>query len=134
MPLRLSIVTPERPVVDAEVERVVAPGAEGEFGVLPAHEAFLTALRPGVVRYAQDGREARVAVSSGFAEVTGERATLLVRSAEPAEEIDRGRAEEARARAEAALQQAGHEAPAAELAALRENLQRAEARLAAAAH
>ena len=101
MGLGLSIVTPAGVALETEVDWVVAPGAEGEFGVLSEHETFLAALRPGVVRYSTG--TGRVAVSSGFAEVTGEQVTLLVQTAERADRVDRGRAEAARRRAEEAL-------------------------------
>ena len=72
MGLLLSIVTPQRAVLETEVDSVVAPGAEGEFGVLPEHEAFLAPLRPGVVRYRGGDGSGRVAVASGFAETISE--------------------------------------------------------------
>ena len=106
MPFKLVVVTPERVVSDEAVDHVVVPGVEGEFGVLPAHETFLSALRAGIVRYDVGGRTQRLAVSAGFVEVTGEHVTLLARTAERAEEIDSDRATAARARAEQALQQA----------------------------
>jgi F-type H+-transporting ATPase subunit epsilon len=82
VPLRLSIVTPMRPLVEADVEQVVAPGSEGEFGVLPGHSALLVALRPGVVRWVEAGRARRAAISGGLAEVTQERVTVLAPMAE----------------------------------------------------
>jgi F-type H+-transporting ATPase subunit epsilon len=103
VPVQLAIVTPERKVVDQSVDSVVLPGIEGEFGVLPGHEAFLSALQPGVVSYRAGTDSSRMAVSTGFAEVTGEHVTLLVRTAELASEIDRERAEAARGRAEERL-------------------------------
>ncbi len=106
MPFKLVVVTPERVVSDEAVDHVVVPGVEGEFGVLPAHETFLSALDAGIVRYDVGGRTQRLAVSAGFAEVTGEHVTVLARTAERAEEIDGDRATAARARAEQALQQA----------------------------
>ncbi len=106
MPFKLVVVTPERVVSDEAVDHVVVPGVEGEFGVLPAHETFLSALDAGIVRYDVGGRTQRLAVSAGFAEVTGEHVTVLARTAERVEEIDGERATAARARAEQALQQA----------------------------
>ena len=131
MPVQLSIVTPQKPVVEAAVELVVAPGQEGEFGVLPGHEPLLAPLQPGVVEYVEDGQIHRVAVSGGFAEVTGERVTLLARTAEPATEIDSERARQARERAARAVQELGALAAPEEVSARREELARAEARLAA---
>lgn len=77
MPLRLAIVTPARPIVEADVDVVVCPGAEGEFGVLPGHEPFMAPLRAGVVRYESGGRQSSVNVTGGFAEVTHERVVIL---------------------------------------------------------
>ncbi len=127
--IRLSIVTPERAALETEVGSVVAPGAEGEFGVLPAHESFLAPLRPGVVRYEGGEGSGRVAVSSGFAEVTGERVTLLVQSAEQSFEIDRERAEAARSRAEESLRDSGPDTPEEERERFADDLARARARL-----
>ncbi len=129
MPLLLSIVTPERAVLDSEVDSVVAPGAEGEFGVLPDHEAFLAPLQPGVVRYRGGEGSGRLAVSRGFAEVTGERVTLLVQTAEPSDEIDRERAEQALAAAEEGLRFAGVGESPEEIQRLRDRAARARARL-----
>ena len=99
MPVRLAIVTPAGTVIDESVDQVVAPGVEGEFGVLPGHTPFLLALQAGVVQYETRGRRQYLVVSSGFAEVTGDHVTLLARTAERVEEIDRARAEAALARA-----------------------------------
>jgi F-type H+-transporting ATPase subunit epsilon len=129
VPVHLVVVTPERPVVDLEVDTVVCPGSEGQFQVLPEHEALLAPLRPGIVRYEVGGREHRLAVSGGFAEVTQERVTLLARSAELPEEIDRARAEASRDRAEQALREAGATAPVDRVEQLSEAMARAEARL-----
>ena len=117
-------------MVEAAVERVTARGLEGEFGVLALHEPLLAALGPGVVEYVEAGRTRRVAISGGFAEVTAERVTLLARTAEPAEEIDAARAREARERAAREVEALGVLAPVAELEACRDELARAQARLA----
>jgi F-type H+-transporting ATPase subunit epsilon len=98
------LATPSRLVVSTEVEEVVAPGEMGYFGVWPGHAPFLTTLGAGVLYYRQGpGREHYVAVSGGFAEVTGERVIVLAERAELPEEIDRARAERARERAETRL-------------------------------
>jgi F-type H+-transporting ATPase subunit epsilon len=82
MALRLVVVTPVGAVVDADVQSVVGPGAEGEFGVLPEHEAFLAPLRAGVLDYRDaSGQAHRWTLDGGFAEVTGERVTVLATSA-----------------------------------------------------
>ena len=129
MALRLSIVTPERPVVDVEVESVVVPGREGEFGALPAHEPLLAPIGPGVVEYRAEGAAHRVAISGGFAEVTQERLTLLARTAELADEIDAERAQQAHARAEEARLDLDAVGDAEELAQVEAQAARASARL-----
>ncbi len=83
MSLQLSIVTPEGTLVELAVDSVLAPGAQGEFGVLPAHEPYLTVLQAGEVRYVVEGQIQRVGISGGFAEVTQERVTVLATSEEP---------------------------------------------------
>jgi F-type H+-transporting ATPase subunit epsilon len=127
--LRLSIVTPTRSVVETDADSVVAPGSEGEFGVLPGHAPLLAALRPGVVSYTEGGRTRRLAIGGGFAEVTQERVTVLAPSAEKPEQIDATEAEARRANAAAALDEAGVAAPLDEVARLREALERAQARV-----
>ena len=79
------IVQPARPLIDSDVEQVVAPGSEGEFGVLPGHAPVLVELKPGVVRWIESGRNRRAAITGGFAEVTLERVTVLAPIAELAE-------------------------------------------------
>ena len=77
MAIELSIVTPERTLVECQAESVLAPGSEGEFGVLPAHEPYLAPLQAGQLRYEQAGQQHEVSVSGGFVEVTQERVTVL---------------------------------------------------------
>lgn len=101
--LMLEIVTPERRVVREEVDEVVCPGIEGEFGVLPGHTAFLTALKIGELSYRTGNETKYIAITWGYAEVDGSRVEILADMAETAEEIDLRRAEEAKARAEARL-------------------------------
>jgi F-type H+-transporting ATPase subunit epsilon len=127
VPLRLQIVTPQQPVVDAEVDSVRVPGREGEFGVLEGHEPFLAAIAPGVVRYRSGNAEESIAVSGGFAEVTQDHVTLLARTAEPAADIDRARAEAARTRAQEELR--GSDSSSEEAAMLEASVARASARL-----
>jgi F-type H+-transporting ATPase subunit epsilon len=129
MSLRLSIVTPTRAVVETDADLVVAPGSEGELGILPGHAPLLVALKPGVVRYTEGNRSSRVAIGGGFADVTQERVTVLAPSAEDPDDIDPTEAEERRAQAAAALAQVGVQAPPEEVARLREALERAQARI-----
>jgi F-type H+-transporting ATPase subunit epsilon len=130
MPLRLSVITPARPVVELDVDHVVAPGREGEFDVLPGHELFLAPLRPGVVRYGSAGREERLAIGGGFAEVTQERVTLLSPSATRPDEVEREALLGELERAEVALRELGAAALGPELEAARDRIDLARARLA----
>lgn len=97
--LRLEIVTPDRMVVSSDVEYVGAPGVLGEFGVLPGHVPFLSALGVGNLHYNKGGKTYYVFVSGGFAEVSGDKVTVLAEVAERAEEIDVERARRAQERA-----------------------------------
>ena len=101
--IKLEIVTPDRVVVSAEVDEVVLPGIEGEFGVLHGHIPFLTALKVGVLTYKNDDVEEHLAVSWGYVEVTGDNVKVLAETAEKATEIDLSRAQSAREAAEKIL-------------------------------
>ena len=103
--LHLEIVTPDRLVLSTEAEYVSARGIEGEFGVLPGHVSFLSALDIGTLHYTHDGKTWYVFISGGFAEISDDTMTVLAESAECAENIDFARAAEARRRAEARLAQ-----------------------------
>jgi F-type H+-transporting ATPase subunit epsilon len=103
--IRLELVTPERLLVSEEVDEVIAPGHEGEFGVLPDHTPFMAILSIGILRYRTGSEVRKVAVGGGFAEVTPDRVVVLADVAEKAEEIDIDRARQAHARAEAALRE-----------------------------
>lgn len=102
--LNLNIVTPEGTLLsDADCAAAVLPVVDGSIGVLPRHAPMVAALRPGVLRYKQGGKYLPVAVSGGFAEVTGDSITVLTDSAELADQIDVLRARRAKERAEARL-------------------------------
>ena len=103
MPIRCEIVSQDRTVFEGDVDIVVAPGTDGEMGILPHHAPLLTALRPGVMRVRRQGQEEVFAISGGFMEVRPEIVTVLADAAERADEIDVARAEEARRRAEESL-------------------------------
>ena len=107
MPLKLEIVTQERRVYSADdVEMVIAPGTEGEMGVLPHHAPLMTSLEEGVMRVKHTtGGEELVAIHGGFMEVLPDKVTVLADAAEHAEEIDVARAEESRRRAEETMKQ-----------------------------
>ena len=103
--IELIIVTPERQLLREAVVEVTLPGAEGQLGVLPGHAPLITELGIGELSYqAKDSSgSVPVAVISGFAEVLGDRVTVLAETAERPEEIDIPRAEEAKKRAEQRL-------------------------------
>ena len=98
--IRLKLVPPGRLLLDEEVDEVTAPGALGEFGVLPKHISFLTLLEVGEMSYKQGGERHHLALSGGYAEVLDEVITVLAGAAEYSDEIDIERARAARERAE----------------------------------
>jgi F-type H+-transporting ATPase subunit epsilon len=108
--LELEVVTPDRLVVQEQVDIVMAQGALGEFGILPNHIPLLTTLQPGELRYRKDNKLEYLAVTGGFAEVSNNKVTILAEAAERAREIDVDRAQRARERAEKRLAQAKVEA------------------------
>lgn len=129
MPFDLVIVTPHGQVYEGPVERVVLPGSEGDFGVLPHHERFLTPLRIGEVEITDAGKTLYAAIAEGFAEVQGEQVAVLVESCELASDIDVARAERARDRAEQHLAQLGPDADRARYEQFEAALARARNRL-----
>ena len=101
----LEIITPERQFYIGTAEALVIPAVDGEMGIYPGHEPVVTAIEPGELRYKAQGKWEPAAVGAGFAEVKPDYVILLVGFAEHPEEIDRRRAEAARARAEERLRQ-----------------------------
>ncbi len=101
--IKFEIVTAERVVYSDDVDIVIAPGVEGQLGILPHHAPLLTMLQPGELVVRKEGEETAIFVSGGFLEVMQNRATVLADTAERVEEIDIERAEEARRRAEERL-------------------------------
>ena len=101
--IKLELVTPYKRVLSEEVDEVAAPGTIGEFGVLPDHTALLTTMKVGELSYKQDGQTFYVAVNWGYVEVEDNVMTVLVETAEPADQIDVERAKAALSRAEEAL-------------------------------
>jgi F-type H+-transporting ATPase subunit epsilon len=102
----LEVVTPEKKVLSEQVDIVVAPGEEGEFGVLPNHIPFLTKLKVGELRFKVGGTTRHAAIMGGYAEVLPDRVTVLATAAEEATDIDVIRARAARERAERRLAEA----------------------------
>jgi F-type H+-transporting ATPase subunit epsilon len=103
----LEVVTPEKLLLSKEVDEVIAPGSEGEFGVLPGHCHFLSTLRIGELRYRVGDQTNHMAVLWGFAEVTPAKVTILAEIAEKAEDIDIERATAQVAEAERRLEIGG---------------------------
>ena len=102
--MKFSLTTPSGALVDTEVEEVTAPGALGEFGVLPGHEPLMSALKPGVLVYRTKEKSGVVAVGAGFLQVAPvadgaeagavrDRVLVLVDEAMPAGDVDRAAAE-----------------------------------------
>ncbi len=102
----LQIVTPERRIVQEQVDEVEIPGAEGYFGVLPGHTPLLAALAVGELWYRKGQEKFYLSIASGFAEVLPDRVTILARIAERAEEISVERAAASKKRAEERLAKA----------------------------
>jgi F-type H+-transporting ATPase subunit epsilon len=104
--IRCEVVTAERTVFEDSVDMVVAPGIQGQLGILPHHAPLMTSLTFGELILHREGQEDEfIAIGGGFMEVGPEHVTILADSAERAGEIDEARAEEARARAEELMAQ-----------------------------
>jgi F-type H+-transporting ATPase subunit epsilon len=102
--IKVSVVTPDGPVYEADVEMVSAKAQSGELGILPGHIPMVAPLQIGAVRLKKGGRTELVAVSGGFLEVRPDQVTILAQAAEKAEDIDVERAKAAKERAERRLQ------------------------------
>ena len=103
--IKLDVVTAEGVVFSEDVDVIVAPGIDGQLGILPHHAPLMTMLAPGELQIKKDGEEFSLAVSGGFLEVRPDRVIVLADTAERAEEIDAARAEEAKRRAQEQLSQ-----------------------------
>ena len=97
--MTLEIITAERQLYGDEVEMVVAPGVDGQLGILPRHAPLMTMLRPGELLIRKDGADTYLIVTGGFMEVIGNKVTILADAAERSEEIDEARAATAMERA-----------------------------------
>ena len=125
--LILDIVTAERVVYSEEVDMVIAPGVQGQLGILPHHAPLMTTLQAGELRVKRGNEEDSLAISGGFLEVRPDRVIVLADSAERAEEIDVARAEAAKQRAQQRL--VDRSAPGLDQSRCEAALQRAVARL-----
>ena len=124
--IRLDIVTAEKVIYSEDVDIVIAPGVEGQLGILPHHTPLMTMLQPGELRARKGEEELCLAITGGFLEVRPDRVIVLADAAERAEEIDVARAEEAKRRAQERLKE---RAPDADLFRAEAGLRRALARL-----
>ena len=103
MPIKIDIVSAERLVYSDEVDVVVAPGVEGQLGILPHHAPLMTMLQPGELLLRKGEEEVSLCITGGFLEVRPDRIVVLADAAEKCEEIDMARAEAAKRRAEERL-------------------------------
>lgn len=88
--VQFELVSPEKLLLSEDVEMVVVPGAEGDFGVLPGHAPMISTVRPGVIHVFESGSvKTRIFVAGGFAEVTAARCTVLAEEAIPLDDLDR---------------------------------------------
>jgi F-type H+-transporting ATPase subunit epsilon len=126
--LKLEIVTPERKVIDAEVDSVAVPTASGEAGIFSAHAPLVSALKPGIVTVVNKGNTERFAVSTGFVEVSSDRVSVLTDVAESAEEIDTEKARSDKSQLEKELASLAS-SPIEETEAIREKLELVNARI-----
>ena len=113
--IHLEIVTPDKRAYTDDVDGVVIPGSEGEFGVLPNHAPLLTMVVPGELKVTRDGRVDYLVVGEGFVEVTGTSVTVLTDLAVAESQIDETTVEQALRRAEEALKSVDHSAEQAEV-------------------
>lgn len=103
--LKLEIVTPEAKIYSESVDMVTLPGVNGEMGIYPMHVPLMTQVVAGELSVRKDGRDHYLAIGEGFVEITGERVAVMTDMAIKADDIDEAKAEEARKRAEARLQE-----------------------------
>ena len=127
--IKLEVVTPKGAILSDEVDIVTAPGFAGEFGVLANHAPFLSTIKIGTLRYKKDGSEEEIMISGGFCEVSANKITFLVESAERGHEIEVDRALLAKERAEKRLAELVQQKEKYDRARVDAALQRAMARL-----
>ncbi len=106
MALTLEIVTPEARVYSDTIDTVVIPTSMGEIGILPGHLPLLTQVEAGELRVTKAGREERLVVGNGFAQISGDTVSVLAENAIDEAKIDENAAEDAMKRAEQALKDA----------------------------
>jgi F-type H+-transporting ATPase subunit epsilon len=99
--MKLDVITAERTVFSDNIEMVLAPGMEGELGILPHHAGLMTVLQPGELMIRKDGIETFFAIAGGFMEVLNNKVTILADAAENSDEINEERAALAMEKAQA---------------------------------
>jgi F-type H+-transporting ATPase subunit epsilon len=129
MPIYCEIVSQDRYVYKGDVDTIILPGIEGEFGVLPKHAPLLTVLKYGIITVRTEGNDQYFTVAGGIVEVLPDQVTVLADAAENVEEIDLQRAEEARKRAEAGLESIDEEEDADTFLAIQAALRRSNLRI-----
>ncbi len=127
--IQLEVVTPTGAVVSELVDIVTAPGIDGDFGVLANHAPFLSTIKIGTLTYENGNKRESLMISGGFCEVSDNKITFLVESAEVGSEIDVERAMRAKERAEKRLAQAAQQTDNFNRSRAEISLQRAVARL-----
>jgi F-type H+-transporting ATPase subunit epsilon len=126
-PVQFELVSPERLLLSEQVEMVVVPGAEGDFGVIHGHSPLISTVRPGVIHiFEGNAVKSRIFVAGGFAEVTGERCTVLAEEAVALEDIDRAAVEQTLQDANEDIRDAGDNEAARSAAEARAEIARAK--------
>ncbi len=125
--MQLDVVTPEKAVLSRKAIEVVAPGSQGEFGVLIGHTPFLTTLKPGQIIVRTEDRDIYLACGGGFAEVIANRVIILAETAEMAEDIKTDEVKAEMEQAQEKIRQLGKEDP--DLEKWEKRLHRAEIKL-----
>ncbi len=125
--LHVTVVTAQQTIFDGEAEMVIAPGSEGQLGILPRHAPLLTTLTLGELRIRERGVDEGIFVAGGFLEVNRDVVTILADDAERASEINEAHVESARQRAQAVVER--REGSEEEVAAALATLERAVGRL-----
>lgn len=120
--LSFALVSPERELFNGEVDHVVVPGSEGEFGVSPNHAPVMSVIKPGALKVFNEGAERRIFVNGGFADVTPEGLTVLAEEAVDLADVDPAQLEQQ-------LKNAGEDLRDANTEARRDAAQRALKRL-----
>ena len=123
--LQLEIITPQREELSIQTGWVTLPGSEGEMGILPEHIPLMTTLESGILQYEQGGTVSRIAVHYGYAQVHGNKVTVLSEMAELGQSIDGGRARSAEKKAREELDRLSKEGESSRMKKFQAKLERA---------